>query len=171
MRYLAQGLGFLSLIYMVLSYLSKNKKAYLGNQLVANILYSLQFLCLGAKSGFLTQCVSSVKTLLFYGEEKRKGKIGISLLIAFELIYLIVGVYSFTGIISLIPIIISIGYTWASWQSNMKITCITGIIVGLLWIVYNMSVGAYISVISSVIESLSGVVGLIKNMRVNKETT
>lgn len=168
---LAQVFGLLSLLFMSLSYISKDKEAYLKKQIVANVLYGLQYLCLFALSGFITSVISSIKTILFHNEHKKKGSISLCLLLVFEVLYLISGILSYNGFISLIPVIISIIYTWASWQPNLKITCIVGIVVGLMWVTYNASVGAYIAIFSGVIESVSSAIGLVKQckLRGNKD--
>lgn len=78
---------------------------------------------------------------------------------------MIAGVFTYENSISIIPIFIALIYTWAAWQPNLKITCSVGILVGLLWVVYNANVGAYVSIIGGVIESISGLIGLIRHIK------
>lgn len=165
MIYTAQILGFLSLVFLCLSYLSKTRRSYLSNQVTANVLYCLQYFCLGAKTAFISSLVSTVKTIIFNNEEKKKGKIDFWLLILFEIIYLLVGIFTYDNVISIIPIFIALIYTWAAWQPNLKITCSVGILVGLLWVVYNANVGAYVSIIGGIVESISGLIGLIRHIK------
>ena len=169
MSIIAQICGALSLLFLVCSYLSKDKNTYFKHQLVANIFYGLQYLLLNALTGFITQIVSIVKTFEFGREQKKYNKTSIISLIIFEVLYIATGFLSFSNPISLIPVIISLGYTWASWQPNLKITCIAGILAGLLWFIYNLNVSAYVALISSVIESFSGLIGLIKHIKAGKE--
>lgn len=167
----AQICSALSLLFLVLSYQSKDKNAYLKRQLIANILYGVQYLLLNAMTGFATQVVTVIKTVVFQAEQKKRNKISVLSLVLFELIYVIMGIFSLSNPISLIPVIIALGYTWASWQSNLKITCIAGIFTGILWFIYNLNVGAYVALISSVVESVSGLIGLLRHCKSEKEST
>lgn len=168
--YIAQLFGCISLIFLVLSYVSKDKTKYLGKQLIANACYSMQFLCLSAGSAFWTTTIATVKTIVFYAEQKKCGKLNILSLIVFEVLYIISGVFTITSAVASIPVLISVSYTWAAWQPNLKITCIAGVVCGLLWIVYNFFVGAYVAIVSGIIESVAGVVGFIKQCRLSKDT-
>lgn len=161
----AQIIGLIAMIFVGLSYLCKDKRAYLSNQCVANITFGTQYLLLGAMSGFGMSLISTMKVFLFYLEQKKRDKISIYLLLLFETAYVIVGVTTYTGLISIIPCVISLFYTWAAWQPNLKITCIAGITSGLLWVIYNANVGAYLAILSGIVESISSVAGLIKQCR------
>lgn len=72
MIYTVQILGFLSLVFLCLSYLSKTRRSYLSNQVTANVLYCLQYFCLDAKTAFISFLVSTIKTITFNNEEKKR---------------------------------------------------------------------------------------------------
>ena len=157
----AQLFGLISLVFMVISYISKNKEKYLSKQVIANAFYGLQFLCLGAMSGFGISVVATAKALFFYTEQKKKGRIGIASLLIFESLYILSGIFTVKNAISVMPIIISVGYTWAAWQPKMKITCIAGVAACCLWIIYSQYIGAYVAIISNIIEGTAALIGFI----------
>ena len=78
------------------------------------------------------------------------------------MIVVIFGIITFDGIISLFPIIITLLFSYATWQNNLKVTYFISFIVMVLYIIFNFYVGAYVSIISNVLELISTIVGLIK---------
>lgn len=165
---LAQIFGFIALLFAAWSYLSKDKSSYFTKQSISNVIFCVQYLLLGAMSGFITSLVSIAKTVLFRQQQKKTGKISLWLLLIFEIFYFISGIFSYVDLISLIPVAVSLFYTWAAWQPDLKLTCCAGIAAGILWIIYNIHVGAYVSTISSSIEIIAGIVGLIKQLKSKK---
>lgn len=165
MNYIAQILGLTALIFMCLSYQKNNKKEFLSVQIIANIFYGLQYLLLGAFSALSTNIVSIVRTSLFYKYETTNKKISFSILVVFEVLIIILGIITFEHYHSIIPIFIACIYTYGTWQKNLKLTYFIGIIASILWIFYNFIVGAYVSILGSIIELISSLFGFIKISR------
>lgn len=70
--------------------------------------------------------------------------------------------FSYTGIISLLPMIAVVIYTISLSQSNLKIVRFVEIISCTLFIIYNIKVLAYTGLIATVIELIMAMVGIIR---------
>ena len=80
----------------------------------------------------------------------------------FEIAIVILGIFTFENIYSVIPVFIACVYTYGSWQKKLKITYSIGVTVAILWIIFNFVVGAYVAIIGSVIELIGSIIGLMK---------
>ena len=170
MNITAQIVGFIALSFMCLSYQKNNKKDFLFIQIIANIFYGLQYFLLNAFSALASNIVSILKTGIFYKYEKNNKKISITFLLIFEILFIIFGFLTYNNLYSIIPIFVACIYTYGTWQKNLKIIYSIGILVALLWILYNYIVGAYVAIIGSFIELFSSIIGLTKIVK-NKKST
>ena len=58
--------------------------------------------------------------------------------------------------IDIIPIAITLLYTYITWQKNTRVIRYGVIFAAIIWIYYNFSVQAYITIIGNILEILSG---------------
>ena len=165
MNIYAQLIGIIALILMVISYQQKNRKKFLIYQVFANLFYGLQYFILNAFSALCSNIVTIIKTIIFYKKEKEDKRTSVYTLILIELIFISIGFFTYEGVYSVIPIVIACLYTYGTWQRNLKLTYSIGIIVAVLWILYNSIVGAYVGVIGAVFELFSSSIGLIRLLR------
>ncbi|MBP3707631.1 MAG: YgjV family protein [Clostridia bacterium] len=171
MNIIVQIIGAFAIIMSILSYQNKRKIRFLTCQVLANILYATQYCLLGAFTGMATSSIAVVKSIIFYKCEKDKGEISFIWLLFFEIAIIVAGIILFDGkIISLMPIFITLMFTYGSWQKSLKLTCIIGAISATLWIIYNGIVGAYVACIGSIFELISGLIGLIRLIKNEKNS-
>ena len=83
-------------------------------------------------------------------------------IIIFVIIVIVLGILTYDGYLSLIPIIITLFYTISSWMKDAKWIRIVFLIAAFIWIYYNYVVGAYICIIGNVFEIISGTLALIR---------
>lgn len=62
----------------------------------------------------------------------------------------------------MIPIFIHSIYTCATWFKDLKTTYTLSLGTSILWIIYSLIVGAYVSIIASIVELIAGILGLRK---------
>ena len=160
--FIAQIFGTFALITCFISYQKTNKKDFFIVQLITNIFYGIQYLILQAYSGCISSVISLLKNVLFYNLEKRNKKISICYLLIFVSAFIIAGIFTYEGIYSMIPIFIHSIYTCATWFKDLKITYTLSLGTSILWIIYSLIVGAYVSIIASVVELVAGILGLRK---------
>ena len=165
---IAQVFGAGAVTFMFLGYLKTTKKKYLFMQILCNIFFALQFGFLGATSAVGVCVITIFKSLGYYIYAKDDKDIPIPLLLAVELVTIVWGFVVVTDVQSAMPIVISCVYTYATWQKNLKLTYVTGTTVSVLWVVYYIIVGAYISIIGSGAEFVASVIGITKLIRLGK---
>ncbi|MFR2535052.1 MAG: YgjV family protein [Clostridia bacterium] len=157
---IAYIVGIVALLVWSLSIQSKQKKKILQAQIVANILYAIQYILIGVIVAGSMNMVSAFRCYFFYKEEEKKQKISAFWLFLFITIILILAVITCKDLFSLIPIMITILYTYATWQKNTKVIRIIFLVAACIWVYYNVSVGAYVAVIGNIMEIVSSIVSM-----------
>lgn len=151
--YLAQLIGLIGLIILLLSFQRNNRKDLLKYQIMSSSFFSVQYLILGAMSGFVMNITMCMRNLIFSKYENVPKKYITIVVIIMTLLSLL----SYDGPISLLPCIGSIMYTISLAKSNLKITRIMNVITCALYIIYDIKVLAIAGLISASIELLSTV--------------
>lgn len=159
MNYLAQIFGVFAIALWVISIQNKKREKILLFQFWANGLYMVEYSLLGAFSASVMNLVSSLRCLVFYKGKKKNSLIS---LVLFSIIVIILGILTYDGLLSLIPVIITLFYTISSWVKNPFWNRITVLVAAVIWIYYNFSVGAYITVVGNVFEIISGIISLVR---------
>ncbi len=162
MNIFIQILGLLALISWVSSVQLKNKTDILKLQIVASVFYCLHYGMLDAVSAAAVSVVSIIRLLTIFLIERKGRRVSIYLLVLFILLLFGVGALTYVKPLSLIPIFITILYTYATWQSNTKIIRIIFFICGWLWIYFNYNVGSYILIIGNMMEIISSTVSFFR---------
>ena len=78
MQIVAQVLGALGIISMVLSVQFNSKKQVLGFQIAANSLFAFQYLCLNAISAVVMSFVAVLRCVVFFVFENKSDSFGLS---------------------------------------------------------------------------------------------
>ena len=160
--YIAQVFGFFALIIVFMSYQTTKRKKFLTIQIIACIFYAIQYLFLKAYSGFGASFICAVKSGIFFNYEKKEKKIPIIVLVFLEIAFIVVGIFTFDGIYSLIPIFIHCIYTVGTWFKDLKITYTIAIGTAFLWIAYCLIVEAHVAIFANILELIASIRGLRK---------
>ena len=159
---LAQVLALFAILFWVISILLKNKKTILLMQVIANGIYGIEYLLLGAFSAASMNFLSFLRLLVYYFYALLNIKMPKWILFVFIALVLLFGIITYDGLISLLPIIITVLYTYAFWQNNLNVARIIYIVAAIIWIYYNYEVGAYVGIIGNILEITTGLISLIK---------
>ena len=159
---IAQIIGIIALLISSLAPQQKTKKKVLIFKLFSTILYALQYLTLSAYSATVTNVIGAIRDYIFYRYSKAKKDIPIFILYIYIIIVLIFGIFTFNGLISILPILLSILTTYSVWQNNLKKYRSITAIITILWIIYNLAVGAYASAIGSLVSFTSVIIAIIR---------
>lgn len=159
---LAQILALFAILFWVISILLKNKKNILLMQVIANGIYGIEYLLLGAFSAASMNFLSFLRLLVYYFYTSLNIKMPKWILFVFIALVLLFGIITYDGLISLLPIIITVLYTYAFWQNNLNVARIIYIVAAIIWIYYNYEVGAYVGIIGNALEITTGLISLIK---------
>lgn len=156
---IAQIIGIIALIVLMISFQKNTKEKLLKYQMVSSFLYAIQYLFLGAYTGCLMNFTCMVRNYIF---NRYKNKVPIYYLIIVILIMIFLSMLTYSGLISLLPMIAVVLYSCALWYGNLKIVRITDIISCLLFIIYNIKVLAITGLIATFIEMLATIIAIYK---------
>ncbi|MGM9668004.1 MAG: YgjV family protein [Eubacteriales bacterium] len=153
--------GFIAIALFFLSYQVFDKKKLLFIQTLATALICLQYLLIGAYSGFALNAVCIVRNILYYHRDK-KILSGLWLPILFVFIMAGVSLFSWDGYHSLLIVLglmintVCMGVCNAqNLRKSVLITC-------PLVIIYNLFERSYSGIISESISFISAIIGIIR---------
>lgn len=155
-------IGAIALTFWVISIQINKKTILMKLQLLANVLYAIQYFLIGATTAAIMNLVSTVRYYIYDKNEEKGKQNSYAMLIAFIVIILVIGIVTYNGIISVIPVTISIAYTYATWQKDVKVIRYTVMFAAVVWIFYNAYVGAYITIAGNVMEIISSSIAILK---------
>lgn len=156
---MAHFLGFIGLCFVVYGLITSDKRKVLLAQIVANTMYTCQYIILGFYGTGLICFVTLIRTICFYGSNKPK----VYQLILFCVISILCGLVDFNNWLMILPMISSLVFCYGIWQNNLQIFRSCSLINSSCWLIYNFYVGAYMSFISAIIEIVVAAVAILKN--------
>ena len=185
---IAQCLAFLGLGSNIASVQCKRRIWVLFFQISANVLYAVQYIFLDAWPAFATSIVSAVECLIVYyyanqvlvkkvdknisedsgrvksGKDNNveEGKMPLPVLLLIILATIGFGLLDYKDTLSLLPIAVTIAYSWVVWQPNLKIFRAVSVLIPACWFIYNMHVGAWVSMCTAVVEFGSAIAAVIR---------
>ena len=138
---LAQLMGIGALIFLIYSFQKNNKKTLLKFQIISSFLYAMQYLFLGAITGFLMNIVCMTRNYLFKKYEDIDTSLPWLLLIIGAMSLLTM--FSYNGYSSLLPFLAVFLFTISLWNGNLKLIRIFEAVGAILFIIYSIIVHAY----------------------------
>ena len=167
---IAQICGGIALILTVISVQFKTKEKIIMCSILANIVVAIQFFLLNALTGAVISILNTIRCIVFYMYKKKDLKPSLIVLLIFEIIAVISGAFSWQNIWSIIPIIVTVIYTYGLWQDNITVIRITTGIVGFGWAVYDLIVKAFVGAIQETSQLISAIISLYRGKKEkNKE--
>lgn len=169
MFYIAQLIGTISLILLILSFQKNDKKTLLKYQIISSLCSSIQYVLLNAISGFFMNITMCIRNIIF--SRYKNDDIPKIYLIIVIIIMLALSMLSYNGPISLLPCIGSLIYTVALAKYSLKVTRITNSITCVLYIIYNIKVLAIAGIIAASVELTSTLYAIYKfDIKYKKES-
>lgn len=159
---LAQILGGLGALAMMLSSWQKSRKKMFTYLLFDNIFYFFQYIVLKAYSGAFTNIVGLIRTVIFSKKGSNKLMSTKYPLVIIIFLYVIINIFTYDGIISLFPAIASIIYAIVLWQDEPKNIRVGSSIMFGMWFVYNLIVRAYVAAFTELLLMISSIIAIIK---------
>ena len=164
MELVGHGLGLVAIGLFFLSYQIFDKKKLLLVQTSATALICLQYLLIGAYSGFALNIVCIIRNFLYYFRDQ-KGRSGIVLPVLLALLMAAVSLFSWDGYHSLLIIgglminTVCMGiFDSQNLRKSVLITC-------PMVFAYNLLSGSYSGMVSESISFLSAAIGIIRYNR------
>lgn len=159
---IAQVIGAIALIILMLSFQKNNKETLLKYQIFSSLLYAIQYIFLKAYTGSMMNLTCMIRNCIFRKYDKENKKVPIIWLVFVVAIIITLSLITFDGWISLLPMIGVISYSVALWGGKLKIVRIAEVFSCILFIIYNIKVLAITGLIATVIEMLAAMIAMYK---------
>ncbi len=140
---IANIIGFIAFTISTIAYHRKKKKNIFIDTLIADILKLIHYIILGAYSGIVTKIMAVIRNITIIKQEKYKFLNSKILLLLFVIAYVIFGILTYQGPISLLSILAALIYTIFCWNGNEDTVRKTVIVSEILWLVYNTYAKSY----------------------------
>ena len=154
--------SILAFMALILSICIKDRKKSLGVQSLNCLFEAIYSFIINAFTGAFLSIINFIRTYIFMQSEKIKRKIYVFVLIIFESIIILNCIYTWNGMISLLPTIGSIIRTYCLWQSNMKLVRISGITTGILYGLYYLYYQSWFIVAGDIILLFTSIISIYK---------
>ena len=154
---MAQFLGFIYALFLIISNFGKTAKKILLIQTMAFFFKSIHYYLLGGVSGFLTSLVSMIRNLLF-----SKKACNLIWTIIFITIFIGIAVISYKGVYTLFPVLATIIYTIIINYEKPKYLRVGMLITSMSWLLYNIYVESWAGTVIQIILLISNITAIIK---------
>lgn len=144
-----QGLGLIAWLLLVISYWKEDINKILLFQLFSGLFYAAHYFLLGATEGLLIIIFELIRDFSYY-----KTNLDKYIFIGSIPIYIIMGVFSFSGLTSLFPSFASV-IDGLSLVFQKKTAIIGAIVSCSLWLVYDFISGSYVGFATEIIMIIS----------------
>ena len=159
--FIAQALGILALVIMVLSYQQKTRKGLLCFQMASNACFVANYLMLGGYTFALMSVVNIARSFVFLREENgdawAKSRIWLYVFLTTPVIF---GIWMWENILSLLVIAATMVLAVALYSKNGKTMRRLFLLPPLLYISYNVSHGALGGIGSDVFCLISAIIAI-----------
>lgn len=162
---ISQIIGFIAIIFSLTAYHRKTKKTILRNMIISNVLNLFHYLLLGAFSGCLTKLLAVFRDYFIILKEKYPKLSNVFYLLIFITIYLFTTIFTYNGIISILPLLAATIYIIFIWNGNEIKIKKTAFFCYFLWLIYNIFVLSISGVISNTIAITSTYIAIINTKK------
>lgn len=162
MKILYYIVSILGVILFILSPLFKKKRDILITQSGAAACYFTIYIMKGAISGWLMEILEELKNIILLTYEKKKKKVPFIIYILLILSLILVAIFAYDGLVSLVPIIINVIYFISSYFKNPQYIRYSILICAFLWIIFNYSIGAYLIIFGNAFEIIFALYSILK---------
>lgn len=150
---LSQVFTIIMYMLMGLSYYAKDRNNILKLSFLSLITNGIAYILLNAWTGFAMCVVALIRNIIFLIDERKNGKresinkTDIIILVVLYAISIISAVFTYNGFFSLLAVLATLIYTFSVWQKKTNVYKLLGIIVGFLWIWYNIYIMSVVGII------------------------
>ena len=172
---LSQAFVIINAILLMVTYQLKTRKAILTVSFMALFANGVAYVLLSAWSGLAMVFVAMMRNIIFMIDEKKNGKSNkitkkdIVILIILYAISIISAIYTYEGFLSLMSVFATMLYTYSVWQKKTSVYKILGIIIEVIWIIYNIYILSIFGIIVEIFLLISAIIGIIREYKTKKE--
>lgn len=166
----AQSLGFVAMLLAFFIFAFRDRRKILISKLIADALWAVHYLLLGAYSGAAVNTVNMFREGIFYQKGKRKWANNCFIPIFFICANLLFTIFSWQGPVSLLPMLGASCLCICLWSSNTTHLRFLALPGQILWLVYAILVASVPSIIFDAISILSLLYALVRDLRGDRRT-
>lgn len=153
--------GILGLILSIIPFQFKKHKHIVLIKMCSELSFAVQYMLLGAWTGALLDLVSGLRNFLFYKfVEKKRSTLPV--ILAFSALVIALGIGSWAGPISLLPVLAKVITTVSYGMKNERLLRYITIPSCFLWITYNALAGSAEGIICDSITLVSIIIAIYK---------
>ena len=163
MPVLIRCLGIAALILCIIPFQFKRHKHIVLCKMVSELLFAAQYFLIGpeAYTGACLDLISGGRNFLFYKlVEKKKSTTPVILI--FSAFMIVLGIVTWTGWLSLLPVCAKVISTVSYGMKNEKLLRFITLPSCILWVIYNITVGGWEAVIGDTLSLCSILIAIWK---------
>ena len=140
---ISQVFTIISYIFLATTYYVKKRRNVLILNCVVQCSFVVAFVLLEAWSGLAMTVLALIRNLFFIVDENKNGKrenmnkTDIGVLVVMYVVSIVSAIFTYEGILSLLPVLATMMYTYAVCQKNIRTYKLLGIPIEILWVGYN----------------------------------
>ncbi len=157
-----QGIGYLALLCVILSFQRNSRVKILLLMLVGVVLFVLHYALLGAWVGSLMNLIEAAVVFVAYKKEASKWPQAKYWLYIFIAMFITAGILTGKSWVDGLPVMAQIFGTIAVWQASPRLIRFIMLVPRPLWFIYNFTVGSYAGMTAEVFILISVLIGIIR---------
>lgn len=157
-----QGMGFVALLFIILSFQSDKRSRILIYMIIGVLLYVLHYILLHAWIGALMNFIEAGVVYVSHQKETKKWAMQKFWPYVFIVLFIIAGVITSKTFIDMLPVVAQALGTIAVWQKSNKAIRLIMLSPRPLWFAYNFFVGSYAGMASEIFIFLSVMTGIVR---------
>ena len=157
----AQIIGVIALVFSAVSFQQNTHKKIMLCQMIAGLLFAIHFFMIGAFTGGITNSIAVVRSIIFYNRD-RKWASGSVWPFLFCAAFVLSGILTWQGPLSLLPILAMVVNTFTFAATNPTVVRTTILFSSPLWLAYNCISLSFPGIINESFVIVSTIVGIIR---------
>lgn len=151
-----------SLIVTVLSFWGKEKKAMIAMLVLDSLFLACSYTFLGEFSGAITNVICLARNLFAIYKDKNPHFDKPIFFMLFAMVHTVACVFTFTGPVSLLPLLAAYICCVYSYSKNDSLVRFGIAAMVAVWLIYDIAVGSYASIVAESIALCSAVAAIVK---------
>ena len=153
--------GIVGLILCVIPFQFKKHKHIVLCKMFSELSFAFQYILMGAYTGALVDLISGFRNFLFC-KFVEKGRSTLPVIIIFSSIVISIGVFTWSGVLSVFPVLAKVLTTVSYGMKNEKALRLITLPSCIFWIIYNFSVGGWEALIGDFLAFCSIIIAIYK---------
>ena len=159
-----------SAVVLVLAIFQKEKWKMMLMYIVDNLLLCAMFLAFGRYSTAIISVVGALRMLVFMIYALKNIKPNFIWLIVFESLFVVLTIVTWQDALDLMPMFALMASCLGSWQDNQSVLRLLFALNGVLYVVYEAIIGAYITLTVEIINLICTIFSFVYYCILKKET-